>query len=582
MGNLFQELKRRKVYKVTTVYVVSSWLLLQVADTLLPAFDLPDSAIRIPALILLIGFPLVLILAWVFELTPQGIKKTLAAGPEETVTISKRDYAINAVLLLLIGVVAVQQYYIFNRPAGDMLSSLTEGRSIAVLPLDNLSPDPDNAYFAAGVHEEILNQLAKITELRVISRTSSLRYKETELSLKDIASELNVSTIMEGSVRFAGNRVRITTQLIRASDDAHIWSAIYDFELDDIFAIQSDVAIQIAERMQATISPDEIANIEQALTESTEAYLLFLQAKYAPNGYADAYQKLEQAIQLDPSFAHAYGRMAWLKFNPAQFLGLEEKNSQFDQALKLAKSAIEIDPTVTDAYTALSGVAFERHQWEDWEHYSRIAVALPDLDGNSAFIFANFLSYVGRYEESYHWHEVAIAKQPKISGYRARALEARIYARDYEAALEIAEQFLELGGQENLYHALRAFIFHFQDRMADAQDEVGKITTDRNGLSNLDYIVFFGYPDFVRCASGEQKSVMEEIRESAPGLEQLARTGYCAAGAGDLDTLFEMSRQVMLFGVNLANLSQSPAMDEAKKDPRWQAVGEYMELPDMN
>ena len=277
MEKFLQELKRRKVFNVATFYVVASWLLLQVADTLFPAFEIPDSMIRLLVLSLAAGFPVCLLITWAFDWTAEGLMITQEAEPHEKITLRSRDYATIVLLLLLLTVVAFQQYVIFTRTyngveggGGQLISNAQADEetnvrseesliapqlesflpdvnmSIAVLPLENLSPDPSNAYFAAGIHEELLNRIFKIGDIRVISRTTVLRYHNTDLTLNEIARELNVASIMEGSVRFANDRVRITIQLIRARDDAHLWSETYDFPLDDIFSIESDVALNVA------------------------------------------------------------------------------------------------------------------------------------------------------------------------------------------------------------------------------------------------------------------------------------------------------------------------------------------------
>ena len=453
-----------------------------------------------------------------------------------------------------------------------------ELKSIAVLPLDNLSPDPDNAYFAAGVHEEILNQLVKIGDIQVTSRTTVLRYQNSNLSVGDIARELNVGTILEGSVRFAGNRVRITTQLIRATDDFHLWSETYEFELDDIFAIQSDVAIKIAKAMQTNLSPEEIASIERPATENAEAYTLFLQTRYqieqegglptlAENGYVQVgIRKMEQAVALDPLYATGFAELAYLKFHKAVVSPVGERTDLYEQAVFYAQKAIEIDPTVERAYAALQRISFELRQWDDWDKYGRKSIALPDLNGRAASRFAFTLMLLGQFREAHHWFDVAISRDPSSVLHRWTAVGGRMAGRDYETALALAEQFLAVGGDRDSYHIFRAYAYYRLDRRAESLNEFSKISAEPIALSALYYLAY------LRCQFGEKHNVMEKLSN----LNEI-RSVYCSAGAGDLDRVFESFERRMISGTNIWRGNTN--FDGIQDDTRWQTVEEYMNFP---
>ena len=278
------ELKRRNVFKVGFAYAVVSWLVMQVSSTAAPALSLPEWTTSMITFLLVLGFPITLILAWAFELTPDGIRSTQAASIEEDVTrlTSRRlDFAIIALLGAAV-VFLVMDNYILEDDAATVVDAAPEPvaeeaapepqpapepavpeqpevlpNSVAVLPFENLSLDPENAFFAAGIHEETLNQLTKLHNLSVISRTSVLRYEDSELSIPEIATELNVGAVMEGSVRYADDKVRITAQLIDAATDEHLWSEVYERDFADIFAIQSDIAMNIANALEAEFSLEE-------------------------------------------------------------------------------------------------------------------------------------------------------------------------------------------------------------------------------------------------------------------------------------------------------------------------------------
>src|SRR6266513_2718269 len=243
MGNFFAELKRRKVYRVAIAYAVVSWLLTQIATQVFPFFEIPDWAVRLVIILLALGFPVALILSWAFDITPQGIKRTEDLTPG----------------------------------AGPALP--VPEKSIAVLPFENLSDDQQNTYFADGIQDDILSNLAKVADLKVISRTSVRQYRGGSRTLREIGTALGVAHILEGTVRRSGNRVRINTQLINARTDAHIWAESFDREITDLFALQSELAGQIASALRANLSPEEKASLQVHPTADLDAYDLYLRAR---------------------------------------------------------------------------------------------------------------------------------------------------------------------------------------------------------------------------------------------------------------------------------------------------------------
>src|SRR2546428_4678696 len=278
IDNFFAELKRRIVYKVAIAYAVVAWLLMQVASQIFPFFDIPNWAVRLVVLLLVIGFPGALILAWAFELTPEGIKRAEDVDLSKSITHKtgrKLDFFIIAVLLLIISILLFQR---LHRNVSPAVSSSLE-KSIAVLPFENFSEDKAFAFFADGVQDEILTDLAKIADLKVISRTSVMQYKNTATrNLPEIAQALKVAHILEGSVQRSANRVRVSAQLIDARNDTHVWAEKYDRELADVFAIQSEIAQKIADQLQARILPREKIAIETQPTKDITAYDLYVRA----------------------------------------------------------------------------------------------------------------------------------------------------------------------------------------------------------------------------------------------------------------------------------------------------------------
>ncbi len=254
--NLLAELKRRNVYKVAVAYAVVAWLLIQAASIILPTFEAPPWILKVIIFVLIIGFPVALVFAWAFELTPEGLKRTEDVDLTESTTRRtgrKLDFLIIAVLLVVIGVLIFQRLH----PARPSMTSNISEKSIAVLPFENRSRDPDNAYFADGIQDEILTRLAKIADLKVISRTSTQHYKSAPENLSEIARQLGVAHIVEGSVQKSGDSVRVNVQLIKAANDSHLWADTFDRKLTDIFSVESEVAKAIADQLRAHISGEE-------------------------------------------------------------------------------------------------------------------------------------------------------------------------------------------------------------------------------------------------------------------------------------------------------------------------------------
>jgi TolB-like protein/cytochrome c-type biogenesis protein CcmH/NrfG len=360
LPNFFAELKRRNVYKVAIAYAIVAWLLMQVASQIFPFFEIPNWAVRLVVLLLIIGFPVAMILAWAFELTPEGIKRAEDVDLSKSVrrkTGRKLDFFIIAVLLLVIGILVFQRL----RPNVSPTVSSTLEKSIAVLPFDNLSRDPDNAYFSDGIQDEILTKLASVGDLKVISRKSTAKYKSTPEDLKTVARELGVASVLEGSVQKAGDKVRVNVQLLDARIDTHLWAKSYDRDLKDVFAVESEVAQEIADTLRAKLSPSQADTLATAPTRDTEAYDLFLKGEYEERQAesvlnADPFDRAQtfyrQAVARDPNFGLAYARLAYSELQRHWFIStltsaeLAEVKSNIDRALAIA-------PALPDAHLTL-------------------------------------------------------------------------------------------------------------------------------------------------------------------------------------------------------------------------------------
>ncbi|HEX3419960.1 MAG TPA: hypothetical protein VHT01_01900 [Candidatus Udaeobacter sp.] len=353
MTGFFEELKRRKVYRVAIAYVVGSWALAQGLAQVLPVFDISNSAIRGVIAMLLVGFPVALVLAWMFDITPTGIQRTSAVEVHSQPKSRRRR---NVILLALAGalVSVAAGFFLLPRAVAHKVD-----KSIAVLPFENLSDDQANAYFADGIQDDVLTNLSKIGDLKVISRTSVMQYRGRPSNLRDIGKTLGVSNILEGSVRRSGNKVRVNVQLIDANTDEHVWANDYDREVEvtDVFAIQSDLAQKIAEALQAKLSSGEKSRLERPPTENGEAYLAFVQAHVLSCAVEDltklkqSEQLYQRAIELDPNFALALARYSQLESWMVRTH--DAASNHREKARTLAERALQLQPDLPEAHLAL-------------------------------------------------------------------------------------------------------------------------------------------------------------------------------------------------------------------------------------
>jgi TolB-like protein/Flp pilus assembly protein TadD len=381
MSGFFEEVKRRKVYQVAVAYVIAAGGVIQLASASFPAWDLPNWALRVVIVLLLIGFPIALIFAWAFDITAQGIRAT----PEAVAPKTHRRR--NVIMLVVTGLIISAAAGFFLLPG---VSAHKIDKSIAVLPFENLSDEKENAYFADGIQNDVLTNLSKISELKVISRTSVMPYRGKGSNVREIGKTLGVATILEGSVRRIGNQVRVNVQLINAENDEHIWAEDYDGDLTDVFAIQTDLAQKIVRELQAKLSPAEKAQIERKPTENSEAYLAFVQAHdlftHPDKLRADiekAEQLFEQATRLDPNFAGAFAGLAcihdWI------YHAFDPTPTRKEKARAAAFEAIRLQPDLPEAHLALGFYYYycERNYQRALGEFAIAKQSLP----NSAEVF---------------------------------------------------------------------------------------------------------------------------------------------------------------------------------------------------
>jgi len=405
IDNFFSELKRRNVYKVAVAYAIVGWLLVQVATQVFPFLEIPNWVVRLVIALVMIGFPIALVIAWAFEATPEGIKRTEDVDLGAAAKQPKKHTWIYVVVIgaaFSVGLFFVGRYSARNGSSASELSA----KSIAVLPFDNLSRDPDNAFFAEGVQDEILTRLAKVADLKVIARTSTQKFKSAPENLPDIAKQLGALNILEGSVQKVNDQVRVNVQLINALTNAHLWAEIYDRKLTDIFAVESDIAKTIADTLQAKLTGSEKTAISKEPTANTEAYELYhkgrsLWEKRTGDNIPKAIAFYEQAIARDPNYALAYAGLS-SAYILSPFYAGANRLEMSAKAKEAALKALRLDPNLAEAHSALGKVLFfsEIDLAGAMREYKR-AIELKPNDAGAHHWFGNdSLAALGQFEEA--------------------------------------------------------------------------------------------------------------------------------------------------------------------------------------
>lgn len=455
MSGFFEELQRRKVYRVAAAYIVAAGFIIQIGSAVFPAWELPNWTLRLVVMVLLIGFPIALILAWAYDITTQGIRATPAVSAPE------RHRRRNLVLLITAGVIvsAVAGFFLLPRAAARKID-----KSIAVLPFQNLSDEKENAYFADGMQDDILTNLSKIRDLKVISRTSVMSYRgEGMHNARDIGKALGVAALLEGSVRRVGNRVRVNVQLINANNDEHIWAEDYDRDLTDVFAIQTDLAQKIAAALEAKLSPNEKARLDQRPTQNSDAYLLFVQAHDYANRemFHDTSLKaeplFEQAIKLDPNFAAAFAGLSmvqsWIYHNS------DPVPSRREKARLNAEEALRLQPDLPEGHLAL-GFSYYYGDRDYKRALAEFEIARRGLPNESqAYLAIGAIQRrQGKWAESNANLEKAAALDPKNTNVLLNLCFSYIAQRNFETAGKVLDNAIAASPQAFQLRALKGFM----------------------------------------------------------------------------------------------------------------------------
>jgi TolB-like protein/Tfp pilus assembly protein PilF len=510
MNNFFAELKRRNVYKVAVAYAVVGWLIAQIATQIFPFLEIPNWVVRLVIVLIAIGFPIALVIAWAFEATPEGIKRTEAVDLNALST-SKKHVWIYVVVIgaaVSIGLFFMGRYTASRGVALPARESLE--KSIAVLPFESLSDDRANAYFAIGIQDEILARLSQIADLKVISKTSTQQYKSAPANLREIAQQLGVAHILEGSVQKANDQVRVTVQLINASSDAHLWASTYDRKLTDIFGVESEIAKSIADSLQAKLTGREEQALAVKPTNNPAAYDAYLRGLAAEGqGLHSVYSRetavgfYEQAVRLDPAFA-----LAWSRLSLADFDLYSSPNDPTDARRDAAKRALDmaqkLQPNSPETLLALA--TYQVVVLRDYElaksTYRMVGKMVPGSIDVPVSL-ARISRRQGHWDEAIAYYEQALVLDPRSIELLVTAASNYSDLRKFDAALKLCDRALDIQPNDSGLMAFKAGIYQGQGNL----EEAAKLLPDV-GAENPSLFVFGAKVNQLRL----ERNISEAVR----------------------------------------------------------------------
>jgi TolB-like protein len=572
------ELKRRNVFRVAVAYVIVAWLLLQVADTLAPALLLPDWFQSGVAFVLILGFPIAIIFAWAFELTPEGVKREKDVDRTESITQEtgqKLNLTIIALLVVAVAYLALDKF-VFEHDH-EVIETHAAEPSIAVLPFANMSDDASNEFFADGITEELLNLLAKIPELEVTSRTSAFQFKDKEVDIPTVAQQLNVEHVLEGSVRKSGMKVRITAQLIDAETDKHVWSETYDRELDDIFAIQDEIARKVVDELHVTL----LGEAPKATQTDPDAYALYLEGLHfldldGIEHWPRAKELFEEVIDIDPTYAPAwYGRARAVR-EMANF-GLVDLAEGTALARKWTEHALTLDPGLAEAWALLARFTLI-YDW-DWsaarELIDRALQAGPN-NPDALEMAARYYQTLGRVDEMIEYAERALGQDPLSKVRLEYAGDVHLFARNWDRSFELYRKNESIHGRDAWPGDALAPLM-MQGRHEEAAEQTDLIASWDNEVYFQTVAAYTLYP------AGRQDEAEEGLEWviknlGIPFSYQIAQ--ICTVHENP-DRAFEwLETGYEIRDGGMTYLLVDPFLEPLHDDPRWRPLLEKMNLLD--
>ena len=584
--SLFVELKRRNVFRAAAFYAASAWLLVQIATQVFPFFHIAEWVVRWIVVAAAIGFPFAMMFSWLYEWTPHGLQRESEVAPNESVTREpgkKLDRWIIAILVLAVVLLLTNQFVLHRDEKRDDIAPVAEisAKSIAVLPFDNLSRDPDNAYFAEGVQDEILTRLAKVADLKVISRTSTQRFKSAPADLREIAKQLGVTHILEGTVQKAGDSVRVNVQLINALTDVHLWADTYDRKLTDIFAIESEIAKNVTENLKARLNDRAEEVLAARPTENPEAHELYLKGRYFWNRRSTASLRkagdyFQQAIDLDPNYALAYAGLGDVHSLVPVYAGTAPQDD-VPKALAAARKAVELDDRLAESHTSLGNALVSSVQLKAAEAEFRRALELNPNYATARQWLAECLFGQGRFSESLAENERAHELDPLSLIINASYASSLAGAGRYEEAVQQARKTLDLDPELVPGHEILGQIYEDEGKLNEAIIEYGKANELGPTPSNFAMLAH-AYAKTGRM--GETRKILDKLTDLSAqqyvGAYPLAVVHLALGEKDEALRLLEQSfveRDILLQGL-YGSIKIDKRLDPLRHDPRFQKLVE--------
>jgi len=584
--SLFVELKRRNVFRAAAFYAASAWLLVQIATQVFPFFHIAEWVVRWIVVAAAIGFPFAMMFSWLYEWTPHGLQRESEVAPNESVTREpgkKLDRWIIAILVLAVVLLLTNQFVLHRDEKRDDIAPVAEisAKSIAVLPFDNLSRDPDNAYFAEGVQDEILTRLAKVADLKVISRTSTQRFKSAPTDLREIAKQLGVTHILEGTVQKAGDSVRVNVQLINALTDVHLWADTYDRKLTDIFAIESEIAKNVTENLKARLNDRAEEVLAARPTENPEAHELYLKGRYFWNRRSTASLRkagdyFQKAIDLDPKYALAYAGLADVHSLVPVYAGTAPQDD-VPKALAAARKAVELDDRLAESHTSLGNALVSSVQLKAAEAEFRRALELNPNYATARQWLAECLFGQGRFSESLAENERAHELDPLSLIINASYASSLAGAGRYEEAVQQARKTLDLDPELVPGHEILGQIYEDEGKLNEAIIEYGKANELGPTPSNFAMLAH-AYAKTGRM--GETRKILDKLTDLSAqqyvGAYPLAVVHLALGEKDEALRLLEQSfveRDILLQGL-YGSIKIDKRLDPLRHDPRFQKLVE--------
>ena len=584
--SLFKELKRRNVFRVAIAYLAGAWLLIEVSGTLFPAFGIPDWGVRFVVIVSALGFLPALIVSWAYEMTPEGIKREKDVVRDTSiihVTAKRLDGITISLIVAALAFILADRFWLSPRHEEQLEAPTTvvndivqaqepestepqyPPNSIAVLPFVNMSDDAGNEYFSDGVSEELLNLLAKIPELRVISRSSAFSFKGKDFDIPMVAAQLNVAHVLEGSVRKAGNQVRITVQLIETHSDTHLWSETYDRTLDDIFAIQDEIAAKVVARLKVTLMGDT-PKVEET---APEAYALYLQARHlGRRGTSGAWEQstalYQRALAIDPNYATAWSGLAGIYLNQTGW-GLRSFDEGYTLTRETANQALAIDPDYAPAHAILSSVAFFYDiDLEAAARHLDHALALESTNPEILSRGADLVAKLGLLDDAISISEYVVNSDPANPAYHEPLGRYYLRAGRLNEAIASFHTALTLSpGYRAAHYRIGVVLLlkgELQEALVEMQQEQERAPKRLEG----EVMVYHALGQAVASNAALAELIDKYEHGSAYNI------AYVLAFRGEADRAFAwLDKAVRYKDTGLTLIAIQPEFDNIHEDPRW-------------